>query len=71
MGARIQEAQDLTDAFAQRPQLFIVEVGVSLNARARGESVCQKTILAVEGIPVSVLYRGRWRGRESTNDSWA
>lgn len=31
--------------------------------------MCQKTVLAVEGIPVSVLCRGRWRGQESTNDS--
>lgn len=31
--------------------------------------MCQKTVLAVEGIPVSVLCRGRWRGKESTNDN--
>lgn len=24
--------------------------------------MCQKTVLAVEGIPVSVLCRGRWKG---------
>lgn len=29
-------ARDLTNAFAQRPQLFIVEVGISLNAFAAG-----------------------------------
>lgn len=51
------KAQDLTDAFAQRPQLFVVEVGISLNARARGKGVCQKTVLAVEGIPISVLCK--------------
>lgn len=48
-------AQDLTDALAQRPQLFIVEVGVSLNTGARRKGVCQKPVLPVEGIPVTVL----------------
>lgn len=53
MGARA--ARELTDAFAQRPQLFIVEVGVSLNARTRREGVCQEPVLPIEGIPISVL----------------
>ena len=48
-------AQDLTDALAQGPQLFIVEVGVSLDALARGEGVRQEPVLPVEGIPISVL----------------
>jgi hypothetical protein len=51
------KAQDLTDAFAQRPQLVVVEMGISLNAGARGKGVCQKAVLAVEGIPVSVLCK--------------
>lgn len=49
------EAQDLTDALAQRPQLFIVEVGVSLNALARRKGVCQEPVLPIEGISISVL----------------
>lgn len=48
-------AQGLTDALAQGPQLFIVEVGVSLDALARGEGVRQEPVLPVEGIPISVL----------------
>lgn len=48
-------ARDLTNAFAQRPQLFIVEVGISLNAFARRKGVCQEPVLPIEGIPISVL----------------
>lgn len=48
-------AQDLTDSLAQRPQLFVVEVRVSLNALAGRKRVCQEPVLPVEGIPVSVL----------------
>lgn len=53
MGA--EAAQDLTGALAQRPQLFVVEVGVSLNAGTRGKGVCQEPVLPIEGIPISVL----------------
>lgn len=55
MGGGAGEAQDLTDALAQRPQLFIVEVGVSLNALARRKGVCQEPVLPIEGISISVL----------------
>lgn len=48
-------AQDLTDALAQRPQLLVVEVGVSLDARARGKGVRQEPVLPIEGISISVL----------------
>lgn len=65
-GSGYWKAQDLTDAFAQRPQLLVVEMGISLNASARGKSVCQKTVLAVEGIPISVLCK---RGRESVTNT--
>lgn len=51
------KAQDLTDAFAQCPQLVVVEMGISLKAGARGIGVCQKAVLAVEGIPVSVVCK--------------
>lgn len=53
IGARM--TQNLTDALAQRPQLVIVEMGVSLNAGPRRKGVCQEPVLPIEGIPVSVL----------------
>lgn len=66
-----REAQDLTDALAQGPQLFIVEVGVSLNALAGRKGVCQEPVLAIEGVPISVLWRSRWRRRELAECSCA
>lgn len=57
-GGGCWKVQDLTDAFAQRPQLLVVEMGISLNAGAWGEGVSQEAVLAVEGIPVSVLCKG-------------
>lgn len=53
-------APDLTYALAQGPQLFVVEVGVSLDARAGGKGVCQEPVLPIEGVPVSVLWRSGW-----------
>lgn len=51
----VAAAQNLTDALAQRPQLFIVEMGVSLNSGARRKGVCQEPVLPIERIPISVL----------------
>lgn len=54
-GTGAAAAQDLTDALAQRPQLLVVEVGVSLDARARRKGVRQEPVLPIEGISISVL----------------
>lgn len=42
---------------SQCPLFVIVEMGVTPNARARGESVCQKAIFSIKGIPITVLCR--------------
>lgn len=45
----------LTLSFSQGPQLIIVKVGVSPDARARGEGVSQEPVLAIKGVSISVL----------------
>lgn len=45
----------LTLPFSQGPQLIVIKVRVSPNARAWGEGVSQKPVFAVKRVPISML----------------
>ena len=49
------EGHFLTLSFSQGPQLIIVKVGVSSNARPWGEGVSQESVFAIEGVTITML----------------